>query len=50
MDNESGDGNSDPIIVGWEEPADQDPENPMNWSTGRKWGIIGVLSFLTFLT
>lgn len=36
--------------VGWNEPADQDPENPMNWSTRRKWSIIGLLSFITFLT
>lgn len=36
--------------VGWNEPADQDPENPMNWTTRRKWSIIGILSFITFLT
>lgn len=37
------------ISVFWEEPANQDPENPMNWSDGRKWGIIGILSLLSFL-
>lgn len=38
------------FTVGWEEPSDQDPENPLNWPTRRKWSIIGVLSFITFLT
>ncbi|RSL49539.1 hypothetical protein CEP54_012399 [Fusarium duplospermum] len=38
------------FTVGWEEPPDQDPDNPLNWSTGRKWSIIGILSFITFLT
>lgn len=38
------------FVVGWEEPSDQDPDNPLNWSTGRKWSIIGILSFITFLT
>ncbi|KAF4472465.1 multidrug resistant [Fusarium albosuccineum] len=42
--------NHDNFKVGWEDPADQDPENPMNWSAGRKWSIIGILSFITFLT
>ena len=36
--------------VWWDEPADEDLENPMSWSSRRKWGIIGILSFLTFLT
>ncbi|CDM34404.1 hypothetical protein DTO013E5_4917 [Penicillium roqueforti] len=36
--------------VFWEEPASEDPENPMNWSSGRKWTIIGMVSFITFLT
>lgn len=36
--------------VFWNEPADQDPENPMSWSMGRKWGIIATISFITFLT
>ncbi|KAI8711261.1 MFS domain-containing protein [Fusarium sp. LHS14.1] len=38
------------FTVGWEEPPDQDPENPLNWSASRKWSIIGILSFITFLT
>ena len=36
--------------VWWQEPADKDPENPLNWPPGRKWSIVGSLSFLTFLT
>jgi hypothetical protein len=36
--------------VFWEEPASEDPANPMNWSSGRKWTIIGMVSFITFLT
>lgn len=36
--------------VYWEEPADQDPENPMNWSFARKTTIIALVSFVSFLT
>ncbi|CAJ0538534.1 Ff.00g065950.m01.CDS01 [Fusarium sp. VM40] len=50
MASENGNENDHRFIVGWEDPVDKDPENPMNWSSGRKWGIIGILSFLTFLT
>ncbi|KAL2208267.1 MFS general substrate transporter [Sarocladium strictum] len=42
--------NDDRYSVWWTEPEDKDPENPMNWSNGRKWGIISILSILTFLT
>lgn len=38
------------FVVWWEEPADQDPENPMNWPMSRKWATIAVLSTITFLT
>jgi hypothetical protein len=38
------------IQVGWEEPESQDPANPMNWPSGRKWLNIAVLSYITFLT
>ena len=38
------------FLVWWEEPAEQDSENPMNWTNARKWGIVANLSFLTFLT
>ncbi|KAI1491814.1 major facilitator superfamily domain-containing protein [Biscogniauxia mediterranea] len=44
------DANPSKFVVDWEEPADRDPENPMNWSSQRKWTIIGVLSFISFLT
>lgn len=37
-------------LVWWDEPAEQDPANPMNWPTWRKWTIIAILSFITFLT
>ncbi|CZR36289.1 uncharacterized protein FPRO_03451 [Fusarium proliferatum ET1] len=42
--------NDDAYSVWWEEPADRDPENPMSWSNGRKWGMIATISFLSFLT
>jgi hypothetical protein len=38
----------DPNIVSWDGP--DDPTNPMNWSTGRKWGAMAVVSGVTFLT
>lgn len=36
--------------VFWDEPADQDPANPMNWSTSQKWTMMATVSFVTFLT
>jgi len=39
---------SDPNIVDWDGP--EDPSNPMNWSQKRKWGLIAVLSAITFVT
>ncbi|CEL04915.1 hypothetical protein ASPCAL06039 [Aspergillus calidoustus] len=36
------------LIVSWDGPNDS--ANPMNWSMQRKWGIIGMISFVTFLT
>jgi hypothetical protein len=38
------------FVVDWSEPAASDPENPMSWSNGLKWGNIATLSFLSFLT
>lgn len=38
----------DPNIVSWDGP--NDPSNPMNWSSGRKWGAMAVVSGVTFLT
>ncbi|KAH6884115.1 major facilitator superfamily domain-containing protein [Thelonectria olida] len=40
--------NSDPNAVGWDGP--DDPKNPMNWSSARKWSNIGALSLMTLLT
>lgn len=40
----------DGYSVWWNEPEDKDPDNPLNWASGQKWTIIGVLSLLTFLT
>ncbi|KAL3452704.1 major facilitator superfamily domain-containing protein [Aspergillus insuetus] len=36
------------LIVFWDGP--DDPANPMNWTMRRKWGIIAMISFVTFLT
>ncbi|KAF2761030.1 MFS general substrate transporter [Pseudovirgaria hyperparasitica] len=40
----------DPNLIGWDEPEDKDPANPQNWSSGKKWLNVGILSFITFLT
>lgn len=37
------------FVVWWDEPHDQDPENPMNWSSKRKWFNICVISIISFL-
>lgn len=39
---------SDCNVVDWDGPAD--PQNPMIWSLNRKWGIIGLVSAVTFNT
>ncbi|KEF57997.1 uncharacterized protein A1O9_05920 [Exophiala aquamarina CBS 119918] len=38
----------DPNIVDWDGP--DDPANPLNWSATRKATMIGVVSFITFLS
>lgn len=38
----------DPNIVDWDGP--DDPENPLNWSSGLKWGIVATISAITFIT
>jgi len=38
----------DPNIVDWDGP--DDPTNPLNWPARRKATIIGVVSFITFLS
>jgi hypothetical protein len=47
--NESATSN-DENIVWWDDPVDQDPENPMNWPASKKWGTIAVISSITFIT
>ena len=37
------------FVVWWDEPHDQDPENPMNWSSTKKWFNICVISIISFL-
>jgi hypothetical protein len=39
---------ADPNGVGWD--GDNDPENPKNWPEAKKWGMVVVLFFITFLT
>ncbi|KAJ0116690.1 hypothetical protein J7T55_009840 [Diaporthe amygdali] len=52
--NETAEGTAQPelgseLIVWWNEPEDQDPENPMNWSSRRKWFNIITISVISFL-
>lgn len=38
------------IIVWWDEPEDSNPvENPMNWSSTKKWANILLISVISFL-
>lgn len=39
---------TDPNIVDFDGP--DDPENPLNWSTKKKWGMVTLVSAITFLT
>lgn len=39
---------TDPNIVDWDGP--DDPANPMNWSSARKVGAIGIVSMITMLS
>ncbi|KAL8869865.1 MAG: hypothetical protein Q9174_003948 [Haloplaca sp. 1 TL-2023] len=39
---------NDPNLVDWDGP--DDPEKPTNWQPGRKYGIVAIISFITFLT
>lgn len=38
----------DPNVVGWDGP--DDPANPMNWSSRKKFGAIGIVSLITMLS
>lgn len=35
-------------VVGWD--GQDDPNNPQNFSTGRKWGLIALISAFTFIS
>ena len=37
------------FVVWWNEPADQDPKNPLNWSSKKKWLNIMTISLISFL-
>lgn len=39
---------ADPNIVSWDGP--NDPDNPLNWSSGLKWSNVALVSAITFLT
>lgn len=39
----------DDFIVRWEEPEDQDPENPLNWSSFKKWSNICTIALISFV-
>ncbi|KAJ5633879.1 hypothetical protein N7528_001721 [Penicillium herquei] len=45
---DEGDGTN--LDVFWDEPIEQDPSNPMNWSPVRRWTIVATVSWVTFLT
>ncbi|KAI0161039.1 major facilitator superfamily domain-containing protein [Hypoxylon sp. FL1284] len=34
-------------VIDWDGP--DDPENPLNWSSGKRWGHVTIVSLLTFL-
>lgn len=34
--------------VSWD--GEDDELNPMNWPAGKKWGILAVVSLMTFIT
>ena len=38
----------DPNIVNWDGP--DDPENPLNWSSAKKFGAISIVSLITMLS
>lgn len=40
------DSNSDVVLVDYEE---NDPENPLNWSSTRKWLIVSAVSWMGFV-
>lgn len=47
VDGEEG-AETDPDIVDFDGP--DDPQNPLNWSFTKKWGMVMLISAITFLT
>ncbi|KAL1892202.1 hypothetical protein Sste5346_007158 [Sporothrix stenoceras] len=39
---------ADPNLVKWEGP--DDPQNPKNWTIGRKWAAVFIVSLFTFIS
>lgn len=46
LENDIADGDPDIVLVDFEE---NDPENPLNWSSMRKWLIVFVVSWMGFV-
>jgi hypothetical protein len=46
LENTIGDGDPDVVLVDFEE---NDPENPLNWSSMHKWMIVFVVSWMGFV-
>lgn len=39
--------NPNPNLVTWDGP--DDPENPLNWTSAKRWTTVAVVSYTTFL-
>ena len=39
---------STPTLVDWD--GTDDPQNPMNWSKKKKWSLISLVAYITFVT
>jgi hypothetical protein len=40
----------DPNIVDWEQPENEDPHNPQNWSMAKKWLNVAIVSYICLIT
>lgn len=40
----------DPNVVDWEQPENEDPNNPQNWSSAKKWLNVAIVSYICFIT
>lgn len=40
----------DSNIVDWEQPENEDPHNPKNWSMAKKWLNVAIVSYICFIT